>query len=750
MLGADPTRCGLADVFLSYAHEAPEPTVKVEAELANRGFSVWYDRRLLPGDAFAAVIEDQIARARAVVVIWTPQAAASRWVRAEARRALDHDKLVAVCTAEVRPEALPLPFNDVKTSPIDDWDAMVAALSRLGVHPDASPQADAAAAAVRDAWELVSDTRDATVLERFLARHGATEPVFRVLAEDRIASLKAGARPVRRATDRPDNVSLKVEATMHTAPIKRISVTANGRWLATGSDDKTVRLWALESGALERVYRWRIGPTAEGRVYAVALDPAGQWLAAGGYAFPTDSQFVTVFDAATGGIRARIGPLPNGVTELAVSADGTRLAAGLFGRNGIRVWETEHWGEVWADTSYGDDVLGLTFASDLRLATSSGDGFVRVHAPDGRVSQRAIPAGGVRPFGLAFDPSGTHLAVGYFDQPRLDVLSAVDLALVVSPDLAGLEGGNLGQVTWLQDGRLAAGGRHNQGDCPVFVWEDGGRGARLRWPGPRNTVSALAAVPGGGVVYGGSDPAAAHLSADGRVQRAWGPPMADLRVARRGQFRVSSDGKRVWFGLKDWGADPVLFDLSTLSLTTASVAPDNVEGADQAGLPIEGWADTPAPTLRGTPLPLGAREISRSLAVDADGRGFVLGTEWMVRRYDHRGVSVWEQPAPGIVWGVLSAQAGRLVVAACGDGTVRWYAGDQGGRELLALFVHMGEAGTEWVAFTPDGYFVASARGRKLVGWHVNRGPEEPADFFPVDTFAEVYEQRDRVQRALD
>ena len=47
--------------------------------------------------------------------------------------------------------------------------------------------------------------------------------------------------------------------------------------LATGSDDKSVRLWSLPDGNPIRTLRPQIGEGNEGKVFAVAIDPNGRW-----------------------------------------------------------------------------------------------------------------------------------------------------------------------------------------------------------------------------------------------------------------------------------------------------------------------------------------------------------------------------------------------------------------------------------------------------------------------------------------
>ena len=74
-----------------------------------------------------------------------------------------------------------------------------------------------------------------------------------------------------------------------------------------------------------------------------------------------------------------------------------------------------------------------------------------------------------------------------------------------------------------------------------------------------------------------------------------------------------------------------------------------------------------------------------------DGRRFVLGADWSLRLFDQAGKELWRRPVPGAAWAVNVSGDGRLVVAAYGDGTIRWHRLSDG-EELLALYPHAGPA----------------------------------------------------------
>lgn len=68
-------------------------------------------------------------------------------------------------------------------------------------------------------------------------------------------------------------------------------------------------------------------------------------------------------------------------------------------------------------------------------------------------------------------------------------------------------------------------------------------------------------------------------------------------------------------------------------------------------------------------------------------------------------------------------------------------------RPLLSLFVTADAK--DWILWTPEGYYDASPNGHRLVGWHVNRGVDNAADYFPVEQFREKYHRPEVIDAVL-
>lgn len=114
----------MSQIFISYARST-EPTARLIADsLRALGYGVWSDDDLQPNRAFAEVIEERLRAAKAVVVVWSADAAKSQWVRAEADVAREQGTLIQLSVDGVLP---PLPFNQVHCVDLTGWNGNTAA-----------------------------------------------------------------------------------------------------------------------------------------------------------------------------------------------------------------------------------------------------------------------------------------------------------------------------------------------------------------------------------------------------------------------------------------------------------------------------------------------------------------------------------------------------------------------------------------------------------------------------------------------
>ncbi|UFN47778.1 caspase family protein [Roseomonas sp. OT10] len=610
------------------------------------------------------------------------------------------------------------------------------------------------------------------------------------LAQTKAPAAQASPQTPPQATpaEPPREPILRIETGAHTAPVARLAVDASGRLLASVSDDKTLRLWSLPDSGARGVLRPPIGPNEEGELYAVALSADGsRAFAAGSTGRSWDGAFsIYVFDTATGRLVARLPGLPAPVQHLALSPDGSRLAAALGGRAGIRVWDARSGRPVFEDAGYGGPARMVAFDAAGRLASTAADGKVRLYDPQGRRLAERVPVQGARPFGLALSPDGTLLAIGYEDRLRVEVLALPDLRSVLVPDVAGLEGEGLPAVAWAWDGRggvqlHAAGyargataappaqGASAQGSPSQGAPSQGGRGVRLppapaaapaaprpapppapwrgiaaaqqrdfvirRWadfglgpaldvPAARDSIAQLLPLPQGGLAFAAADPGWGRLAPDGALALAPRPGTGDFRATGEG-LMLSPDGAQVVFALR--ADQPALrFDARTDRLEPAGpeVKAEGFAAGQTASarLSVTDWRNGNRPRLNGQPLRLGEGEFARALAILPDESGFLLGTDTHLRLFDPRGALLDAVPGPGATWGLAVSADGGVAVAAHADGTLRWY-GVGGGRITRRGSLFVHADGRRWVLWTPEGLFDhAPSGGQELVGVHLNEG----------------------------
>ncbi|MEW6358694.1 MAG: CsgG/HfaB family protein [Planctomycetota bacterium] len=228
----------------------------------------------------------------------------------------------------------------------------------------------------------------------------------------------------------------------HTKWVTGLVFTLDSRFLISGSNDKTVRVWEVASGAQVRqaqdiqevhgiayaaggkimvsggkecaVTIWDADTLAirgqghrHGKwVQGVAMTPDGALAASA-----SDDGTIAILDLARGGVVRTLQGSEDEVLCVAISPDGKYLACGCEDES-VKAWTLPDFAGPRAFVGHGNDVISITYSADGRyLASGSRDHSVIVWDADtGMMVQRmAVDAD---PWSLAFSPDGKLLAVG--------------------------------------------------------------------------------------------------------------------------------------------------------------------------------------------------------------------------------------------------------------------------------------------------------------------------------------------------
>jgi len=108
----------LSDIFISYARIDRKKASIIAGSLKSKGWSVWWDRKILPGKPFDEIIEKALGESKCVVVLWSKVSITRPWVKEEAREGLKKEILVPALIDEVDP---PLGFKSIQAANLVNW-----------------------------------------------------------------------------------------------------------------------------------------------------------------------------------------------------------------------------------------------------------------------------------------------------------------------------------------------------------------------------------------------------------------------------------------------------------------------------------------------------------------------------------------------------------------------------------------------------------------------------------------------------
>jgi WD40 repeat protein len=185
-----------------------------------------------------------------------------------------------------------------------------------------------------------------------------------------------------------------------------VAFSPDSKFLASGSLDETVKVWAVGS--------WREVATLRGHqdwVYSVAFSPDGNFLASGSL-----DETVKVWAVGSWREVATLRGHGYGVNSVSFSPDGKFLASGSYDET-VKVWAVGSWREVATLRGHEGSVLSVSFSPDGKfLASGSRDKTVKVWEVGSWREVATLRGHESSVESVTFSPDGKFLASGSDDR----------------------------------------------------------------------------------------------------------------------------------------------------------------------------------------------------------------------------------------------------------------------------------------------------------------------------------------------
>ena len=248
----------------------------------------------------------------------------------------------------------------------------------------------------------------------------------------------------------------KLSATLrgHTSYVSSVAYHPDGKTLASGSKDKTIKLWDLATGEEQATLE---GHTDD--VYSVAYSPDGKILAS-----CSKDATIKLWDAKTRTGKGTLKGHGGGVSCLAFSPDKTTLASGSADQT-IKLTDVATGKERHRLTGHTQMVWSVAFNPDGKtLASGSDDQTIKLWDVQTGKERATLKGHTLRVTSAAFSPDGTTLASGSEDE----TIKLWDVA--EGKEWITLKGhkGFVESVAFSPDGRTLASGSL---DGTVSLWD---------------------------------------------------------------------------------------------------------------------------------------------------------------------------------------------------------------------------------------------------------------------------------------
>ncbi|BAZ87911.1 trypsin-like peptidase domain-containing protein [Dolichospermum compactum] len=180
-------------------------------------------------------------------------------------------------------------------------------------------------------------------------------------------------KPPEVRNNTPTNFTLAQTLSGHSGDVYSVAISPDGRTLASGSYDNTIKIWNLATGKLIRTLSGHSRSVVSRSVESVAISPDGRTLASG-----SRDKTIKIWNLATGELIRTLSGHSGDVHSVAISPEGRTLAS-ASGDYTIKIWNLATGEQIRTLSGHSDSVLSVAISPDGRtLASGSDDKTIKI------------------------------------------------------------------------------------------------------------------------------------------------------------------------------------------------------------------------------------------------------------------------------------------------------------------------------------------------------------------------------------
>jgi WD40 repeat protein len=268
----------------------------------------------------------------------------------------------------------------------------------------------------------------------------------------------------------------------HSDEVWAVSFSPDGKFLASGSSDNTIKIWEVGS--------WELIKTLEGHsdsVSSVSFSRDGKLFASGSW-----DKTIKIWKLVK-----TLGGHSEGVYSISFSPNGKFLASGS-GDSTIKIWEVESWRLVITLEGHSEGVNSVSFSPDGRfLASGSSDNTIKIWKVGSWRLVITLEGHSEGVNSVSFSPDGKFLASGSSDKTiKIWEVGSWKLIKTLEGHIDGVI-----SVSFSPDGKFLASG---SSDKTIKIWEVGSWKLIKTLEGHSNSVFSVSFSPDGKLLASGS------------------------------------------------------------------------------------------------------------------------------------------------------------------------------------------------------------------------------------------------------